>query len=247
MSPVLNGGFDDDISSKGTMEAVLAPEDASTHPSHNPHGQSTSNHTILPSSDEECALGATFLMPVGECISHMAPNTATEDAQLELYTILSRAGVQLYLFDKVIAFIEQHVSTMFQKGHTLPQWATLIKQMADKHSVPHLILCQLLSRLMPMVLMITANTEMMLLLFKSGHLNRLCRNTFLTPSCLAMKATWSMLVIPGENTSPLIWMTKKCLPATGTARCGTRTLLIQTPNSSYASRPMSTRQVRVLD
>jgi hypothetical protein len=56
----------------------LALEDASTHLSHNSHGQSTSNHTILPSSDEECALGgATFLMPVGECISHMALNTAT--------------------------------------------------------------------------------------------------------------------------------------------------------------------------
>jgi hypothetical protein len=55
-------------------------------------------------------------MPIGECISHMALNTATEDALLELYTILSRAGVQLYLFDDVIAFIEWHVSTTFQKG-----------------------------------------------------------------------------------------------------------------------------------
>jgi hypothetical protein len=74
-------------------------------------------------------------MPVGECISHMALNTATEDALLELYTILSRAGSQLYLFDDVIAFIEQHVGTMFQRGQSLPRWATLIKQMADKHSV----------------------------------------------------------------------------------------------------------------
>jgi hypothetical protein len=57
----------------------------------------------------------------------MAPNTATEDALLELYTILSRAGVQLYLFDDVIAFIEWHVGTTFQKGHTLPRQATLIK------------------------------------------------------------------------------------------------------------------------
>jgi hypothetical protein len=29
-----------------------------------------------------------------------------------------------------------------------------------------------------------------------------------------------MSVIPGENTSPPIWMTKKCLPAAGTARHG---------------------------
>ena len=83
-SPSFDGGWDNDMSSKGTMEAVLAPEDASTSPSHNPHGQSTTNHTVQPSSDEECQLGATFLMPVSECIAHMAPNTATEDALLEL-------------------------------------------------------------------------------------------------------------------------------------------------------------------
>jgi hypothetical protein len=52
------------MSSKGTMEAVLAPENASISPSHNPHGQSTTNDTIQPSSDKECQLGATFLMPV---------------------------------------------------------------------------------------------------------------------------------------------------------------------------------------
>jgi hypothetical protein len=28
-------------------------------------------------------------MPIGECIAHMAPNTATEDALLELYMTLS--------------------------------------------------------------------------------------------------------------------------------------------------------------
>jgi hypothetical protein len=66
-------------------------------------------------------------MLVSECISHMAPNTATEDALLELYMTLSRAGVQLYLFDEIVAFIEQQVSTMFQKGDTLPHQATLIK------------------------------------------------------------------------------------------------------------------------
>jgi hypothetical protein len=68
------------MSSNRTMEAVLAPEDASTSPLHDPRGQSTTNHTIQPSSDKECQLGATFLMPVSECIAHMAPNTATEDA-----------------------------------------------------------------------------------------------------------------------------------------------------------------------
>jgi hypothetical protein len=57
----------------------------------------------------------------------MAPNTATEDALLELYTTLSRAGAQLYLFDEIIAFIERHASTTFQKGDTLPHQTTLIK------------------------------------------------------------------------------------------------------------------------
>jgi hypothetical protein len=60
----------------------------------------------------------------------MAPNTATEDALLELYMTLSRDGMKLYIFDKIVAFIEWHVCTTFQKGDTLPCWATLIKQMA---------------------------------------------------------------------------------------------------------------------
>jgi hypothetical protein len=66
-------------------------------------------------------------MPISECIAHMAPNTATEDALLELYMTLSRAGAQLYLFDDIIAFIEWHVGSTFQKGDTLPCQATLIK------------------------------------------------------------------------------------------------------------------------
>jgi hypothetical protein len=94
-SPGFDGGWDNDMSSKGTMEAVLALEDDSTFPSHNPHCQSTPNHTIQPSSYEEFQLGATFLMPIIQCITHMAPNTATEDALLELYMTLSRAGAQL--------------------------------------------------------------------------------------------------------------------------------------------------------
>jgi hypothetical protein len=66
-------------------------------------------------------------MSVSECIAHMTPNTATEDALLKLYMTLSRAGVQLYIFNEIIAFIEWQVGTTFQKGDTLPHWATLIK------------------------------------------------------------------------------------------------------------------------
>jgi hypothetical protein len=53
-SPGFNGGWDSDMSSKGTMESILAPEDASTSPSHDPCCYSTTNHTIQPLSDEEC-------------------------------------------------------------------------------------------------------------------------------------------------------------------------------------------------
>jgi hypothetical protein len=58
------------MSSKRTMEAVLAPEDASTSPSHNPPCQSTTNQTVQPSSDKECLLEATFLMPISDCIAN---------------------------------------------------------------------------------------------------------------------------------------------------------------------------------
>jgi hypothetical protein len=45
-SPSFDGGWDNNMSSKGTMEALLAPEDALTSPSHDPCGQSTTNHTM---------------------------------------------------------------------------------------------------------------------------------------------------------------------------------------------------------
>ena len=51
----------------------------------------------------------------------MAPDTTTEDALLELYMTLSRAGVQLYIFNEIIALIEWQVGTTFQKGDTLPR------------------------------------------------------------------------------------------------------------------------------
>jgi hypothetical protein len=80
---------------------------------------------------------------------------------------LSRAGVQLYIFDEIIAFIEQHVSTIFQKGDTLPCWATLIKQMADKHSVPppdSMPFSLKIQPCQPMVLKNTIDAKKMLLL-----------------------------------------------------------------------------------
>jgi hypothetical protein len=39
---------------------------------------------------------------------------------LDLYLMLSKAGSQLYLFNKIVGFIKKHAWHTFQKGVTLP-------------------------------------------------------------------------------------------------------------------------------
>jgi hypothetical protein len=48
------------------------------------------------------------------------PNTCTEDALLDLYRMLSKAGSPLYLFNEIVGFVEKHAGHTFQKGVTLP-------------------------------------------------------------------------------------------------------------------------------
>jgi hypothetical protein len=64
----------------------------------------------------------------------MSPNTPVEDALFDLYLMLSKAGSLLYLFDKVVGFVEKHARHTFQKGVTLPRQETLIKPMQQKHN-----------------------------------------------------------------------------------------------------------------
>jgi hypothetical protein len=56
----------------------------------------------------------------------MSPNTPTEDALLDLYLMLSKAGSPLYLFDDIVGFVEKHAGHTFHKGVTLPCQETLI-------------------------------------------------------------------------------------------------------------------------
>jgi hypothetical protein len=57
----------------------------------------------------------------------MSPNTPVEDALLDLYLMLLKAGSPLYLFNEVVGFMEKHAGHTFQKGVTLPCQETLIK------------------------------------------------------------------------------------------------------------------------
>jgi hypothetical protein len=66
----------------------------------------------------------------------MSPNTPVEDVLLDLYLMFSKAGSPLYLFDKIVGFMEKHTGHTFQKGVTLPHWETIIKKMQQQHNVP---------------------------------------------------------------------------------------------------------------
>jgi hypothetical protein len=72
-------------------------------------------------------LGTAISLPVDDVLARMSSNTPVEDALLDLYLMLSEAGSPLYLFDKVVGFMEKHARHTFQKGVTLPRQETLIK------------------------------------------------------------------------------------------------------------------------
>jgi hypothetical protein len=62
--------------------------------------------------DHGMPLGTAISLPVDDVLSRMSPNPCTEDALLDLYLMLLKAGSPLYLFNKIVGFIEKHV------GHT---------------------------------------------------------------------------------------------------------------------------------
>jgi hypothetical protein len=81
-------------------------------------------------------LGTAISLPVDDVLARMSPNTPTEDALLDLYLMLSKAGSPLYLFDDIVGFVEKHAGHTFHEGVTLPHQEALIKQMQQKHNVP---------------------------------------------------------------------------------------------------------------
>ena len=89
-----------------------------------------------PPSTNTLALGTALSFPVDEILAGMAPNTQAEDALLDLYIMLSKAGSPLYLFDKVVAYLEKHAGRTFKMGATLPRRETLLKTMRQKHKIP---------------------------------------------------------------------------------------------------------------
>jgi hypothetical protein len=72
-------------------------------------------------------LGTAISLPVDDVLARMSPNTPVEDALLDLYLMLSKAGSPPYLFYEVVGFMEKHAGHTFQKGVMLPHQETLIK------------------------------------------------------------------------------------------------------------------------
>jgi hypothetical protein len=92
-------------------------------------GSAEASNTTVP-------LGTAISLPVDDVLARMSPNTPVEDVLLDLYLMLLKAGSPLYLFDKIVGFVEKQARHTFQKGVTLPRQETLIKQMQQKHNVP---------------------------------------------------------------------------------------------------------------
>jgi hypothetical protein len=128
-----------DLHSRGSISAVHELEVAAygnhglpppaAQPLPPPAGSAQASNTTVP-------LGTAISLPVDDVLARMSPNTPIEDALLDLYLMLSKAGSLLYLFNEIVGFMEKHARHTFQKGVTLPHQETLIKQMQQKHNVP---------------------------------------------------------------------------------------------------------------
>jgi hypothetical protein len=128
-----------DLHSRGSISAVHKLEVAA----YGNYGLPPPAAELLPAvagssqaSNKTVPLGTAISLPVDDVLARMSPNTPNEDALLDLYLMLSKAGSPLYLFNEIVGFMEKHAGHTFQKGVTLPCQETLIKQMQQKHNVP---------------------------------------------------------------------------------------------------------------
>jgi hypothetical protein len=55
-------------------------------------------------------------LPVDDVLARMSPNTHVEDALLDLYLMLSKAGSPLYLFNEIVCFVEKHCQSHIPEG-----------------------------------------------------------------------------------------------------------------------------------
>jgi hypothetical protein len=171
-------------------------------------------------------LGTAISLPVDDVLARMSPNTPVEDALLYLYLMLLEAGSPLYLFDEVVGFMEKHTGHTFQKGVTLPNRETLIKRMQQKHNIPPPVLIPVVlengSEGIPSII-VNAKIQS---LYKPGHFKQMMQDYLLDPFLFGNKYN----LVNGDNpcgkyvsSDPTGPMTRKCSPATGTARPTTST------------------------
>jgi hypothetical protein len=142
MIPSLSGDIDPmeaNLHSRGSISVVHKLEVAA----YSNHGLPPTVAELLPpppsssqASNKTLPLGTAISLPVDDVLARMSPNTPVEDALLDLYIMLSKAGSPLYCFDNIVGFMEKHAGHTFQKGVTLPHQENLIKKMQKKHNVP---------------------------------------------------------------------------------------------------------------
>ncbi len=169
-------------------------------------------------------LGTAISLPADDVFARMSPNTPAEDALLDLYLMLSKAGLPLYLFNKIVGFMEKDTRHTFQNGVTFPHQETLIKQMQQKHNIPASV---------PIQVILENGTEGMpeyhhqckeSVTVQVWPFKQIMQDHLLDPFLFGNKDTLVIGDNPLGNMYPMTQsMTRKCLPATGTARPMTST------------------------
>jgi hypothetical protein len=82
------------------------------------------------------ALGTSYNQPAQEAFANLPHLSPVLAALVELYDMLRNSDAPLWLFDKVVAFIEKHNGRTFCRHKTIPHWEALLKELHWSFSVP---------------------------------------------------------------------------------------------------------------
>jgi hypothetical protein len=82
------------------------------------------------------ALGTSYNQPAQEAFANLPHLSPVLAALVELYDMLRNSDAPLWLFDKVVAFIEKHNGRTFCRHKTIPRWEALLKELHWSFPVP---------------------------------------------------------------------------------------------------------------
>ena len=191
-------------------------------------------------------LGTEYYYPALDALQNMPHLSEQEEAQLLLLEILD--GCPNYVYDKVVSHIESHIGSVYTVGVPLYRREPLLSRLSKNFPVPppHDVIVPL-----------ETNEEGAedghrrpgsTVVVPRGTLERLRKTFSCAQSFLVTPITSSTRLFHSANTlAQMTAVTENCLTATGTAKRMMNEYPTHRPSSSFQSKCMSTKQVKLPD